>query len=228
MEESIEDNNVRDNVGKPKRYKRMPGDVFEIAVSKTEKIYFQRIMSDPNILGADIVRIFEKKYPLDASPAVWQIVSDESRFYTHTFVLWGVKLNLWTFVGRSKHVNMLDMKNIVFGLEPDRDMNKGFNNMMMFRVWRPGDTELTFRRLSEKERHRVLTGIAFGPLAFKIWLQRLDDWKYEGRKSPDYRWREGISFPVIKWKNTDFVISNDSGQVSKKGLRQWLQEKLRL
>ena len=67
------------------------GDVFCVEVEGKWKGYFQYIANDQSCMNSSTIRIFKKKYPLDDSPAIDDIVRDEVLFYAHTVLKFGIQ-----------------------------------------------------------------------------------------------------------------------------------------
>ena len=85
-----------------KRFVVNKGSVFEVPLSNNSKGYFQFIMLDITMLNSEVIRVFKKRYSLDDSPSLDEIVRDEVEFYAHVMVRLGAKLNLWKKAGNSK------------------------------------------------------------------------------------------------------------------------------
>lgn len=88
------------------------GDIFEVAISETEKRYMQYVVSDLNCLNSDVIRVFKKKYSREDSPDIEVIVADEILFYKHCDTRHGIRLGLWTFYGNTADVG--DINEIFF------------------------------------------------------------------------------------------------------------------
>lgn len=86
------------------------GDVFEVAISETEKRYMQYVISDMTGLNSDVIRAFKKKYSISDHPALDDIVEDEVMFYAHCDSRHGIRLGYWTLYGNTGKVgNTVDI-----------------------------------------------------------------------------------------------------------------------
>lgn len=51
------------------------GDVFEVKLDENTKKYFQYVANDLTQLNSDVIRAFKKKYPVDESPDLKDVVA---------------------------------------------------------------------------------------------------------------------------------------------------------
>ena len=96
---------------KKKRVMTRIGDIFCIEMEDV-KVYFQYIAIDTSELSASTIRVFKKKYPLDYIFDADEVVSGEIDFYAHTMLRPGLKMNVWTKVGKSKDLG--DIESVLF------------------------------------------------------------------------------------------------------------------
>jgi hypothetical protein len=75
------------------------GDIFSSKVEDSHKKYFQYISNDSTQLNSDVIRSFNKSYPIDEVPDLKDVVKDEVTFYAHCVIKWGVKMGFWEKVG---------------------------------------------------------------------------------------------------------------------------------
>ena len=92
------------------------GDVFCVEVDGKWKGYFQYIANDQSCMNSSTIRIFKKKYPVDDSPAIDDIVRDEVLFYAHTVLKFGIQDGVWSKVGKSNELGLAGLHNLYFGL----------------------------------------------------------------------------------------------------------------
>lgn len=135
------------------------GDVFCVKINDTHKKYFQLIAYDLTQLNSDVIRAFEREYPLELQPTVADIINDDVTFYAHCVTRFGVKLGLWEKVGSSKDVG--DISKVLFRGTTDygTDIKVSHN----WYVWHINDEEFTdVGKLTDKYRKADL-GIVFNP-----------------------------------------------------------------
>ena len=92
-----------------KRIMIRKGDIFCVEVDTKFKCYFQYIANDLSQLSSPVIRVFSKHYPMDYVPNLDEIVTDKVSFYAHTFIKFGLDLNLWHKVGNHKDMGNLDI-----------------------------------------------------------------------------------------------------------------------
>ena len=60
------------------------GDIFCANLDSKTKRYFQYVAIDESMLGGSVIRVFKRKYDINAEPTFAEIVNDDVDFYTHT------------------------------------------------------------------------------------------------------------------------------------------------
>lgn len=76
-----------------------PGCVYVVTV-EDKKCFFMYLSRDNNLLNADVIKVFRRKYSMEETPSIDEIVSDEVDFICHTGVNAGVHLGWWKKAGR--------------------------------------------------------------------------------------------------------------------------------
>ena len=71
------------------------GDIFLVTINESEKKYFQLIAFDMTMLNSDVIRVFDKSYPVNVSPDLNEIIVDKIDFYAHCGCNIGIKLGFW-------------------------------------------------------------------------------------------------------------------------------------
>ncbi|MGJ1323031.1 hypothetical protein ACR780_10090 [Sphingobacterium faecium] len=119
------------------------GDVFSVKIDESNKKYFQYVASDLTQLNSDVIRAFNKVYPINANPDLSEIVSGEVEFYAHCVTKLGLKMGYWEYVENISNTGSLE--NILFrdtndyGSKPG-DQIKLSNNWY---VWKINDKDFT-------------------------------------------------------------------------------------
>jgi hypothetical protein len=112
-------------------------------------------------LNSDVIRAFRTEYYADEALAVDDIVSGEVDFYAHCIVPLGVKLGLWSKVGRASDVGPLDA---LFRDTNDSPCQPGEQVLVSHRwyVWRINEE---FRRVGELkgENRKAEIGVVVNP-----------------------------------------------------------------
>jgi hypothetical protein len=83
-----------------KRIRIKAGDIFEIPLEEIgKKKFLQYIFSDKEILGGDLVRVFELEANAEDKIDITDIVKSGIKFYAHTMIKIGFKFTNWTKLG---------------------------------------------------------------------------------------------------------------------------------
>lgn len=99
---------------KKKRVVVKPGYIYQIKINDREKCYLQSLGRDIELLNSDYIRVFKTRYPIEASPEMSEIVSDEVLFYGHAFVSFLVKEGSIEKVGKSDEFGLDDLLKVGF------------------------------------------------------------------------------------------------------------------
>ncbi len=91
------------------------GDIFCAEIDNEYKCYFQYVGKDSEQLGGALIRVFRKRYPLDANPDMMEIINGEIGFHTITFIQVGTKLGAWYKVGKAPILYQEYLTDIIFG-----------------------------------------------------------------------------------------------------------------
>ena len=106
---------VDNQITKAKRTVTRIGDVFCAEIDNEYKCYFQYVGKDTKQLGGALIRVFRKKYPLDANPDLMEVINGEIGFYTLTYIQVGTKLGAWYKVGKAPILYQEYLMDIIFG-----------------------------------------------------------------------------------------------------------------
>lgn len=85
------------------------GDVFRVRLDDSTHKYFQYVANDLTQLNSSVIRVFKKKYNLDAKVDLSDVVKGEVDFHAHCVLKWGIQLELWQKVGKSPLVGGVDV-----------------------------------------------------------------------------------------------------------------------
>ena len=96
------------------------GDIFCAEIDNEYKCYFQYIGKDSFQLGGALIRVFRKRYPIDANPDMMEVINGEIGFHTLTFIQVGTKLGAWYKVGKAPILNQEHLKDLIFGNARDK------------------------------------------------------------------------------------------------------------
>ena len=88
------------------------GDIFCANLDSKTKRYFQYVAIDESQLGGSVIRVFKRKYDINAEPSFEEIVNDDVDFYTHTSLKIGILEEYWKKIGR--YADIGDAENIFF------------------------------------------------------------------------------------------------------------------
>ena len=121
------------------------GDMFSVKVDEISKKYFQLIAFDLMQLNSDVIRVFKKKYPINADLDLSEIIAGEVEFYAHCVTKAGIKMNLWEKIGSSKDVG--NTTHILFRDTNDYGCKAGEEPIKIsdkWHVWHINDEKFTF------------------------------------------------------------------------------------
>jgi len=159
------------------------GDIFAVKIDDDIQKFFQLIAYDLTQLNSDVIRAFEKKYPLQAEIDSSEIVMGKVEFYAHCITKSGVRLGYWAKIGRSSDVGELD--HILFrdtndyghaaGSEPITLSNRWY-------IWHIGDLNFTSVGRLEGENRKAEIGVVMDPESI---VNRMTTGEYGGFY-PDY------------------------------------------
>ncbi len=107
---------------KRKRIVTKIGDLFSVDLDGKTKRFFQYVAIDESMLGGSVIRVFKRKYDIDAEPSFDEIVNDEVDFYTHTSLKIGIQEKYWQKIGRN--LNVGDTENIFFKTVGELDSSR--------------------------------------------------------------------------------------------------------
>lgn len=99
------------------------GNVFCAEIDGKYKVYFQYIANDMSQLNSSVIRVFKRRYPLDANPKMDDIVKDDVIFHMHTVLRVGIEDGIWYKVGRSNDLGLDQLSKVWFGSVPDSIFN---------------------------------------------------------------------------------------------------------
>ena len=80
-----------------------------------------------------MIRAFKTEYPCGPHPDILDIVHGEVEFYAHCVTRWGVKMDLWTKVGKSTELG--DISKILFRDSIDYGAKVGEETIKISQNW---------------------------------------------------------------------------------------------
>ena len=119
------------------------GDVFSVKIDENNKKYFQLVAFDLTQLNSDVIRAFDKVYPLNTNLDLLEIVNGEIEFYAHCVTKIGLKMGYWESIGNITDTGSIE--NILFrdtndyGSMPGEQIKISHN----WYVWRINDNDFT-------------------------------------------------------------------------------------
>jgi hypothetical protein len=108
------------------------GDIFSVKIDKSNKKYFQLVTFDLTQLNSDVIRVFEKAYPLNANPDLSEIVKSDVDFYAHCVTKLGVKMGYWEKTGNTNNIG--DFDNVLFRSTGDDPQTKVSHNWWIWKI----------------------------------------------------------------------------------------------
>lgn len=147
------------------------------------KKYFQLVASDLLQLNSDVIRAFEKAYPINANPDLSEIVNGEVEFYAHCATKLGVKMKMWEKAGNTNEIG--DTAKILFRDTNDYGSAVGEEPIKVsheWYVWRINDEDFNRVGKLEGDNREAEIGIVVNPLDI---VNRIKTGKYSF-VYPDY------------------------------------------
>lgn len=92
------------------------GDIFCAEIDCEYKCYFQYIEKDLSQLNSSVIRVFKRRYPIEYSPIIDEIVIDDILFYAHTVLRAGIDYNAWYKAGKSKELGLDRLNDVLWGI----------------------------------------------------------------------------------------------------------------
>lgn len=140
------------------------GDIFSVDLEHGTKKYFQLIAYDQTQLNSDVIRAFKTEYPCGPHPDISDIVHGEVEFYAHCVTRWGVKMDLWTKVGKSTELG--DISKILFRDSRDYGAKVGEETIKISQnwcVWHINDDQFTYVGELEGENRKAEIEVVVNP-----------------------------------------------------------------
>lgn len=118
---------------------------------------------DAHALGP-VIRVFKRRYPLDANPKMEDVVNDEVCFYAHSMLRWGVDLGVWNKVGTSKELGLDGLQTVWFGFAQDTYWDNEIRNLIPCHpsenllIWQVNQKPIRICRLKEDQHYYIEYG----------------------------------------------------------------------
>ena len=90
------------------------GDVFSVKLSDGTKGHFQFVAIDKSCLSSTVIRVFKKRYALDETPSIDEIVHGEVAFYAHTILREGIADGVLEKIGKSDFIDSGHTNEVIF------------------------------------------------------------------------------------------------------------------
>jgi hypothetical protein len=147
-----------------KRITTKVGEIFSVELGDGKKKYFQYIANDLIQLNSDLIRVFEKIYPISENVDYAELLLGEIDFHAHTMINVGVKQSF--FLKEGKENVIPDIGNILFRDTNDYGRKEG-NELIRISndwyVWRINDRNLPKVGPLTGENRTAEIGIVYPP-----------------------------------------------------------------
>ena len=90
------------------------GDVFSVKLPDGTKGHFQFVAIDKSCLSSSLIRAFKKRYALNETPSIDEIVHGEVAFYAHAILRQGIVDGVWEKIGKSDFLDNDRIDEITF------------------------------------------------------------------------------------------------------------------
>lgn len=155
------------------------GDVFSAKIDDNNKKYFQYIVSDLTQLNSDVIRAFEKVYPINTNPDLSEIINGEVEFYAHCVTKLGIKMGYWEKVGNVSDVEKTD--HILFRDSGDYG-NPQIKISQDWWVWKINEEQKRVGKLTGENRKAEI-GLVINPESI---VYRMRTGEYDFKAYPSY------------------------------------------
>ena len=116
------------------------GDVFSVKLSDGMKWHFQYVAIDKTNMSSSVIRVFKKRYALNETPSIEEIVHGNVAFYASTILRSGIVYNAWEKIGNSKFIDNERTAEIIFGndvgLHLPTDKESSITANLIWRIWK--------------------------------------------------------------------------------------------
>ena len=151
------------------------GDIFCVKLDNNSKQYFQYVANDLTQLNSDVIRVFKKKYSIDETPKLTDVVNDEVSFSAHCVTNLGVKLGVWEKIGKVPFDGKVDT---LFRDTNDHGHKLGEEPIKISNNWYVWKINEDFRRVGklEGDNQKAEIGMVINPLSI---AHRIRTGKYD-------------------------------------------------
>ena len=134
------------------------GDILCTGIDEDYKCYFQFVAVDFTQLNSTVIRVFKKHYPLDSTPTMDEVVSDEVSFYAHVMLNNGIRDGVWYKVGKHKDVG--DLYNIMCRQHQEMYV-KTWERKNIWYVWKINQEDIQVGEYLPEEYRELSLGSVF-------------------------------------------------------------------
>jgi hypothetical protein len=156
------------------------GDVFSVKIDENNKKYFQLVAFDLTQLNSDVIRAFQKVYPININPDLTEIVNGEVEFYAHCITKLGCKMDYWEKIGNVAELGKID--HILFRVSGDMG-NPKIKISEDWYVWRINDANFTRVGKLEEKYQKAEIGLVINPESI---VYRMRTGEYDFKAYPSY------------------------------------------
>lgn len=136
--------------------KSQPGDIYEIPIDDKTKAYMQFLMLDATQFNGDVMRVFEKKYPIHEDVDLGEVAKGKVAFHVYVYVKYGVKFGLFMKVGNVE-LGAFDPPSF----RSDKSMEPYYPGYVSdeWYVWRAGEEDRKIGKLTPEYKKLDVGGI---------------------------------------------------------------------
>lgn len=116
-----------------KRIRVTPGDIFEVILADDLKGYFQFIRKNPNVMGGDMIAVFNLKLGISDVPEVSGILASGVHSIFHTDVYSGHKYDKWHRIRKAPIVD--EFRGLKMRWNPDAPIPHGKDEVQKSNNW---------------------------------------------------------------------------------------------
>ena len=150
------------------------GHIFSAKLSDGTKGHFQYVAIDTTNMSSTVIRVFKKRYALNETPSIDEIVHGEVAFYAHTILRVGIEDGAWEKIGKSEFIDSEHTNDVIFASDLKEFLSirvTPWETPKRWRTWRISQKDKQYDILPEEIVNKIEIGMIFN---YKNILDRLE------------------------------------------------------
>lgn len=150
------------------------GNVFSMKLPDGMKGHLQYVAIDTTNMSSTVIRVFKKRYALNETPSIDEIVHGEVAFYAHTILRVGIEDGVWEKIGKSDFIDSEQTEEVIFASDLKEFLSirvTPWETPKRWRTWRISQKDKQYDTLPEEIINKIEIGMIFN---YKNILDRLE------------------------------------------------------